>query len=655
MKIKKIFSLVLMLVMIFSFGTVMASAKYDYSYFISDVEYVDDYTIEATIVFTGQYGSTVDVETLCYLAVYDDVEEVMLNVSAEGYDYYKPFASAQRFEVKQRVEIPDLNRLRYRVAAILVTTNDAVTPSGFADNYSNTAIMKRSDFFIKDRAHITAKIDNFDLDRAVNMVNLRDVNIVNQDELREFHYFLYADDFEYGIEIGDVDLHGLAGYTLDMYVDVSDESNMKLLSAEISDKNKILEINPLLFKGIDSRGRINYYKTFESDTVTIKDKVAMVSEDIDVDVYVNEIGEWGFNLDLDSSDVDFYEGDSFLKFVDTDGDGYYDTLHIDRYYSFEVGEVSEENYKITPKRAFTVYNSPNAEAIVLNPENEYISWSLKDETGKKITLSDINKGDIITYAESYDGDYTYYDITVLKNSVVSGKISSIELKKSKIDGADLIYYKIGDNSYMLNLQDDSSNPAFEPGYIGDFKLTKDNKIVSAEIKNIYCPAVAVAVSKDASAFEDKGIIRLIKPDGTVADIEFADSYILDSEFERYGVDVITELADISGNLILYSCNSRGKITDILTDNIAFTGVGYKLKSETGVCNKEAGTLGSVKLTNASSIIALENGGSTSNKNSYSLISKNNLVDEGTYEYMAIVDENNAAVIVLIKDFAQTEN
>lgn len=247
-KVKKIFSLALMLVMIFSFGTVMASAKYDYSYFISGVEYVDDYTIEATIVFTGQYGSTVDVETLCYLAVYDDVEEVMLNVSAQGYDYYKPFASAQRFEVKQRVEIPDLNRLRYRVAAILVTTNDAVTPSGFADNYSNTAIMKRADFFVKDRAHITAKIDELDLDPAANMLYLSDVEIVNQKELSKYHD-LSSYDFQGGIKkIGDVDFHGLAGYMLDMYFDVSDEDNIKLLSAEISDKNKSWKLTRFCLK-----------------------------------------------------------------------------------------------------------------------------------------------------------------------------------------------------------------------------------------------------------------------------------------------------------------------------------------------------------------------------------------------------------------------
>lgn len=407
-----------------------------------------------------------------------------------------------------------------------------------------------------------------------------------------------------------------------------------------------------MFKGIDSNNRINYYKSMDAETVSTA-KVDGRYGDYYVDVYVNEVKDSNFSLELDNCDVDFYEGDSLLKFVDTDDDGYYDTLHIDRYYSFEVGEVSEENYKITPKSAYTVYNSPNAEELVLNPESETVSWSLKDETGKKIELSDINKGDIITYAESYDGSYRYYDITVLKNSVVSGEISSIEIKK--VGYVSLVYYKIGDNSYMINTQDNSSNPVLENGYIGKFKLTKDNKIVSAEIENINCPAIAVKALTDNTSFDSKGMFQLILPDGTDKKIELADNYRL-NEVRKSGEEAEIDLADISGNPILYNYNSDGEITDILTgNNIAYTGEGYKLKSVTGAYNKEAGTLDSINLTNASSIIALENGGSVNNKKSYSLISENDLVDESTYEFMAIVDEDNAAVIVLIKDFVQTEN
>lgn len=502
---------------------------------------------------------------------------------------------------------------------------------------------------------IDAKVEEISLDPEDDKVDFKDVEL---DDVAERAGDYTASDFEGGIDKGACDLAGLQGLTVKALVDVSD-SDPVVIAVFASSKNKVLEINPNLFKGVDAKGRINYYKTEDANTVTTSAKVAMdTSSNIDVDVYVNLVRNASFDLTLDATDVDVNEGDSLLRFVDTDNDGYYDTLFVDRYYSFVVGSVSVEDYEIAPATGSTNYNSANAEELVLDPEEDNIAWSLTDEEGKALELSDINVGDVITYAESTDGSNYYYDITVCKSSAVTGSIDSIKTKKSKIGGATLVYYVIDGTSYQLNTQDDATKPVLDAGSTGTFQITADGKIIAVQLdvtaRNF---AIAISVAKTTGSFEDGGKLQVMKADGSVETIAFADEYYMngDETTKKNAEDVETDLTSISGNPVMYELKSDGSIKHIYTTAAAIakeTDNDYKVKSSTtATYNESSEKIDGAYFVESSAVVALKKGKAADKKASYSLISNGSLIDDETYPYKAVVDENNEVVIMVVSDFA----
>lgn len=500
---------------------------------------------------------------------------------------------------------------------------------------------------------IDAKVEEISLDPEDDKVNFKDVEL---DDVAEKAGDYTASDFMGGIDKGACDLAGLQGLTVKALVDVSD-SDPVVIAVFASSKNKVLEIDPNLFKGVDGN-KINYYKTADANTVTTSAKVATDdNNDVDVDVYVNLVKKSSFSLALDSTDVDVNEGDSLLRFVDTDNDGYYDTLFVDRYYSFVVGSVSEEDYEIAPATGSTNYNSANAEELVLDPEDDNIAWSLTDEEGKALELSDINVGDVITYAESSDGSNYYYDITVCKSSAVTGSIDSIKTKKSKIGGATLVYYVIDGTSYQLNTQDDATKPVLDAGSTGTFQITADGKIIAvtldATTRNF---AIAISAAKTTGSFEDGGKLQVMKADGSVETIAFADEYYMnDNETnKKVAEDVEVDLADVSGTPVMYELKSDGSIKHIYTTAGAIakaTDNDYKVKSSSSAAyNESSEKIEGAYFVESSAVVALKKGEDADKKASYSLISNGSLIDEHSYPYAAVVDENNEVVIMVIKDF-----
>lgn len=500
---------------------------------------------------------------------------------------------------------------------------------------------------------IDAKVEEISLDPEDDKVNFKDVEL---DDVAEKAGDYSANDFMGGIDKGACDLAGLQGLTVKALVDVSD-SDPVVIAVFASSKNKVLEIDPNLFKGVDGN-KINYYKTADANTVTTSAKVLTDDNgDVDVDVYVNLVKKSSFSLALDATDVDVNEGDSLLRFVDTDNDGYYDTLFVDRYYSFVVGSVSEEDYEIAPATGSTNYNSANAEELVLDPEDDNIAWSLTDEDGKALELSDINVGDVITYAESSDGSNYYYDITVCKSSAVTGSIDSIKTKKSKIGAATLVYYVIDGTSYQLNTQDDATKPVLDAGSTGTFQITADGKIIAvtldATTRNF---AIAISAAKTTGSFEDGGKLQVMKADGTVETIAFADEYYLngDETTKKDAENVETELSSISGTPVMYELKSDGSIKHIYTTATAIakeTDNDYKVKSNSSATyNESSEKIDGAYFVESSAVVALKAGKAADKKASYSLISNGSLIDEKSYSYKAVVDENNEVVIMIVDNF-----
>ena len=87
---KSFLSVVLLIVMLFSFGISANADEYDYSYYLSSAEYVDDGKIEATVVLSSKYGSTVDVNSTLVLAIYDDTTETLLSLKISRINYFAP-------------------------------------------------------------------------------------------------------------------------------------------------------------------------------------------------------------------------------------------------------------------------------------------------------------------------------------------------------------------------------------------------------------------------------------------------------------------------------------------------------------------------------------------------------------------------------------
>lgn len=654
---KKLMCILIATITLLSCGiSVSAQSEYPFGYYIDKVEYIDDNVAEATIMLASEEKSELDMNFVGLLALYNGKTGEFLELSSVEYELETPFKEEHRHWIKQKITVADTTLDEYEFKFFVWKNVESMMPVGYVDLGINQYFLAQSDLHIKDTLIAEGKIPYYNLDPTDTLIS---VDIVKYDDAYKNNNTVsgtFTGDIHY-VNKGDVDIKGLQGLMLTMRINIADPDEPILISATPKEGyNESLIIAPELFEGIDNDGtytsRLKYKESIDSTLVTT------TKINADVTVYVNlvdvEVGSLGgiassnFLADIDPATTNINE----LKFVDTDNDGYYDTLYIDESASFVVGRVDADAQEIYAEASASVYTS-NTKSY-LSEDNLYMPLSLdtsdddtdydiKDINGNKLKFSDIKEGDILTVRKSDFCDCYYYDITVSKKSITGGITAVME---KTVKNCSITYYTINGTDYRINGYS-SDDYKLKAGATGTFYITPDNKIIKAELPRSYKFGIAVAFAQNDTGFESEFLARIVKEDGTYEDFKLANTVnVNDSSY--FNSSVISEISP--GTLVMYELNQDGEIRSLYTTANAIRTRDDDLRVSTfdyAEYNAKRGKLNGKYLDNNTAIVAVKNVSDTSDVKKYFSASKDNLTDADVYSGTMIYDCNKEILLAFI--------
>lgn len=443
--------------------------------------------------------------------------------------------------------------------------------------------------------------------------------------------------------INGVDLKGLQGLMVSALIDVSDDNDQKLISVvKKAGKNKELVISPKLFKDTNetSDGYVTYYKTSDDDK-TSKEQLETLT------VYNNLVkGDVITTTAVDDDQFKYSAGDVSYKFVDTDNDGKYDKLFVSNEKSFVIGSVNTTSNKIfretSNSNAMYTFNDAN---IQLDPEDDSVNWSLKDAAGKDLTIADLKAGQVANVKKSTDGGFDFYDI-VITDAKVEGTISEVYSETNKVLPGTTTFYKIGDKAYET-----VTSVTLNPGDIINATLNNSGKIIIYTVSDGVRNYAVVTGTDINESFTKEPQVQVMTQKGEIVTLDFAKTVTVDgvSKTTSTDFDTITELNAVldQGDLFIYELNASGEIKTIYTTTAGISAKDTAMKfvtiNETYRASSEK--LGSNYIVDSSVIFAVKTATLTDKKD-LSLSSKSLFVDEDLYKGLAVVKDGDVQAIVL---------
>ena len=471
-----------------------------------------------------------------------------------------------------------------------------------------------------------AKIVDVDLDNTNNSVMFDDIKL---DDVAAANYpgiLGLVDTSKFTtIKRNGINVSELQGLNVTALVDISKADDYKLLAIFPKEEVKALTVDATLFEKVENN-RIYYYKS-NSYTVNSTSKVKDLVVYRNLEPVVDNI-----------IDIDVANGDTTLRFVDNNNDGYYDTLFIDNYKSFIVGRVYDYDYEIVAKTSGSIYHTPADDYnIVLDPEDETVSWTMVDEKGNALEIDDVDAGDVITYAKSEIDGNTYYNIVVGKSTSITGTVEEYYYRENSND-VGTYYYTINGKKYVLNTFESEDSHALNAGDYGTFTLTADGKIIAFDLdKTVKNFGILIATDDTDNAFENKVEAMILDAKGRIKVYEFADKYFNDEA-------PYDEANFPNGALIEYELKADGTIKSIKFDA---TYSDYDIVTRTGNYSASSNKIGSLYFTDESVIVNVK--GDTKDKTNYTLISEMAFVDTDEYTVKAVINEDKEVILMLVND------
>ena len=338
------------------------------------------------------------------------------------------------------------------------------------------------------------------------------------------------------------------------------------------------------------------------------DKVRTETIDLDARILMND----EFYANVKDSDVDndiFDIEDATVTLRDTDSDGYFDIISIDRVVIFVVDEINEKYLKITDANNY--YSALRFDDYY----NDEIDYVIKDTKGNELDFEDLEQYDVLTIRANalkdngkIDTDKAdFYNIVVSRETVegvVKTKGSNWNGKPEyTIDGEE--YTIVPNIMAELDLGDEGT---FYLDSMGRIAYYEYSDVSNTESASNY--GYIVKTSVDSRSFDDEIWFKIVTDEGDV------ETYVAPSKaitiydrngdshrvhagsttssyegFEEEGWDDALE-----GQLVAYRLNSSDEISKIYLaegrDDNAST---FSLdKTVTGARYKEsAGTLGAI--------------------------------------------------------------
>jgi len=302
----------------------------------------------------------------------------------------------------------------------------------------------------------------------------------------DLDYADYGKDFQEGAtgpstKVGKSGVEDLLGYKVVLYVGQDSYKEYTVVAA-VQDNSQIDELTLAGSKYLDdaktktnlteAKRILNYWKNPDTDRksteVKIADQIAMMINGKYYTSDIEEINDYLTETWLDTN------GSVRLVNIDSNKNDTFDYIYLTTYKQGLVEEVDLTTQTIS----FSDGNIPTS--ICLDPEdfeNPDFIYTMKDTSGKDLTINDIKENDVLAiafsdYEDGYMDDSDYMDIVVVRNTVngvVTEKNTSGSDDEYYIAGS---YYELSDaaNFNSIKLEDE-----------GIFYLDIEGKILARKI------------------------------------------------------------------------------------------------------------------------------------------------------------------------------
>lgn len=440
-----------------------------------------------------------------------------------------------------------------------------------------------------------------------------------------------------------IDVASMRGYSCVAYIDMNDDSDLVLKAiAPKAGRNKTLTLTK---KQVDTAsiadGEISYFKNDSND-----DKALKVKLDSNFVAYQNlstvPMEDSAFETLFSAEDAEF----TTIKLIENSNDNKYDLAIVEKYDSFVVDSVNERSNTILANTS-GAYRTFNGSRLKLDPDDDTITYSIKDKDGKTITLADIKKDNVANIATSVDGSDTFYDV-IITDTVVSGTIA----EKSTNDGID--YYKIGDAEYKVTpkntvsvkvgdegafIVDMSGNilykTAIEGGATGDFAF-----IIGLEAKEEFN-----SYTYKASIMNHKGEFSVLE---LATKIRINDDSQKEIDYTGKDTNKVkwSDVEAMAKTLVGYKTNSSGQISQLYTDFSKMDSSYASVSDRTDVQFKEDGRIGNYFINADQSLFNADVADiADAKKDDMSMVSASGLSEDDTYDFVTIVYNTNDSSVV----------
>lgn len=347
----------------------------------------------------------------------------------------------------------------------------------------------------------------------------------------------------------------------------------------VADLPSLLGRNLIYYiKEISGRDTIIAYREQEKDST----EITLYAEDI-VSVSHNEVSY--LDADGDEETMELYEGADFIyngaakiswspaeinmsgsqaRFLDSDGDGKYDVIFVNRFINLIVNSYAEIDDVIRFKTSGSEYQN-----IKLSSQPD-IRYELLDAEGNEVALKDLKEWDILSVAKSID-EKVY--IMRLGNGFVTGTCATRSDDEVKID----------ETVYMLDkeINEPFYSGTIEIGKKGVFYLDFRNRVtaVSYDSSILTNYAYLMGIDKKKNSFAPFQI-KLFGADGKISVYTVAEKLKVNGA-PADAEDIMTDYRFVIGGLVVnqlvtYETNADGEICEL---SVAENGGVYSSEEE----------------------------------------------------------------------------
>lgn len=308
---------------------------------------------------------------------------------------------------------------------------------------------------------------------------------------------------------------------------------------QIENRNNVVKINPSYIVKLETETDGGYLYTYYIDET---------DEDNELEASVSSEHKLIYNGKAYDSNL-LPEGKTYIDLlkpelgvitlIDNDGDDYFDIVSVYDYETFVVGSVNPTD-KI-------IYSQTSVGQPKIDLSSKSLTYTLSDEKGESVSLSDFGEYAILSVAKSLDGKM--YDIKVSKKSI-TGTVSEKTTDKIVVSGGEFkIVYPKKNGQDVEYLATAGTTGTFYFDVFGNIAYVKSNSLSNDDVIFGYVNVYGV----DSKRLTDTLTIKMFTSRGIYKDYKLAQKVTIDGvKYKDYN-EMLTALdrgiRDINGDKV----------------------------------------------------------------------------------------------------------